>query len=86
VSKKKKGPTPKKHRIKLTVIPEPEKGTRTVFAPGTPGMTFFRGPDRNIELVCGSCEHVLVAGMKTSQFQGIVFQCANCGAYNESLQ
>jgi hypothetical protein len=32
---KKKGPTPKKTRIQLAVIPEPAPDTRTVLAPDT---------------------------------------------------
>lgn len=84
--RRRKGPTPKKHRLKLAVIPEPEPGTRTVMVQGTPDTLLFEGEYPNISLLCGSCGNPLAVGVKTSQLHNLVLQCAACSAFNETIE
>jgi hypothetical protein len=80
--------SPKAHVnvIRWHVIPEPEEGTRSVMVPTHDGPT-FKGDLATVPVicVCGDCGHTLLEGITTSQVQGIVIKCAECGAYNESL-
>ncbi len=80
----KKGPTPRKTRIKLAVIPEPAPDTRTVLAPDpevfpktAPVLQGDSNP--NLRMVCGACGRTLVQGLKVGQFENIVFKCPDCG-------
>lgn len=81
---KRKGPTPKKRRIRLAVIPEPEPNTRSVLIYTGEGTVVMRGPG-NVTMECGNCGAPIIVGVKTSQLQNLVFKCPNCGAFNETL-
>jgi hypothetical protein len=87
MSKKRKGPTPPKRRLKLAVIPEPAPNTRSVLVLGEPGTIIMRGKDApNLIFECGLCDSPLIVGMRTSQVQSLVFKCNGCGAFNETIE
>jgi hypothetical protein len=45
---------------------------------------FGLGPG-DIDLVCASCEYLLVGGLERgSQLRGFVFRCQACGTYNQT--
>lgn len=75
----------RKRVIPLHVIPEPERGTRSVMvrAPGD-DTVFFRSTDLGVEMVCGKCKAPLIVGMDVSRVRRMVFQCARCQSYNET--
>ena len=81
---KKKGPTPKKRRIRLMVIPEPEPNTRSVLIYTGDGTVMIQGAG-NITMECGQCGVPLIQGVNVSQVQSMVLKCPNCGAFNETL-
>jgi uncharacterized Zn finger protein len=82
--KKRKGATPKKRRIRLMVIPEPEQGTRSVLVYTGEGTVVMRGPG-NVVMECGNCGVPLLEGVKVAQIQNLVFRCPSCGSFNETL-
>lgn len=73
------------NRFFLTIIPEPDEKTRTVFvAPdATDADVFMRGEATDDSYECGSCSRVLLVGISPGQVQGIVFKCPTCGAFND---
>jgi hypothetical protein len=89
MSKKKKGPTPKKTRIRLAVISESEASSRSVIEYGGEGTPIpFIGGDAkpNLIMECGACGVALIKGVAVSQLTGqVVLKCPTCGAYNETL-
>ena len=84
MAKKRKVPTPKKRRIKLMVIPEPEPGTRSVIVYTGEGTVVMTGPG-NVVMECGNCGAPLLKGVKVSTIQNLVFRCPSCGQFNETL-
>jgi hypothetical protein len=87
MSKKRKGPTPRKQRLKLAVIPEPAPNTRSVLILDAPGTILLRGKDApNLILECGLCDSPLIVGMRTSQVENLVVKCNGCGAFNETIE
>ena len=63
--------------IKLSVIPEPAEGTRTVFKGETKPLMRSAG---STNYLCGKCGEILVKG---GQAKNIVLRCPSCGSYNE---
>jgi hypothetical protein len=89
--KKKKGPTPKKHRLKMAVIPEPPPDSGQTIINPTPefaasGKPFITSQRAKIILACGQCERILFKIDSTSQVQGGVWKCPGCGACNTTIQ
>ncbi|EHU5129695.1 SEC-C domain-containing protein [Vibrio vulnificus] len=70
-------------RSTLTVIPEPDPNTRSVFIYDGEGTTVFQGYDSNLELICGNCSSPLVSGINRNQISNIVIRCKQCGKFNE---
>lgn len=82
--RKKKAARQPRRQIQLHVIPEPEPNTRSVLlytGPGTVGVT----GDGNVTMICGNCGSPLLENVKVAQFQGLVFRCNKCEAFNEVL-
>ena len=73
-------------RLPLTVIPEPDPNTRSVFQLSGAGTVFIRGTDGVDTLVCGQCGADLAIGIDASQVRGIVFQCNDCKSFNDTPQ
>jgi hypothetical protein len=72
-----------KHRkIVLKVIPEPAPETKTVLVPKPNVLPVIKGVG-NIDLLCGSCNEILVEGISEGQIRNIVIRCPKCEAYNE---
>jgi len=69
--------------VALTVVPEPDPNSRTVFEKGGEGTLIFEGRETSISYDCGDCSAPLAVGILVSQIPGIVLRCARCGAYNE---
>lgn len=80
----KKGPTPKKRKVRLNVIPEPEPNTRSVLIYTGEGTVVMRGPGK-VTMECGNCGVPLIVGVNVAQIRGVVFRCPSCGQFNESL-
>jgi hypothetical protein len=89
---KRKDPTPKKRRVRLAVIPEPDPKIRSILAPGegfpkdTPIMTGDKASPASLVMECGGCGRALLVGIKTSQVQNLVLKCPDCGAFNETIE
>ena len=67
---------------------KPEEGTVTLFRkdqdlPEEKRLEPFIKGKGIIDYVCGLCEHVLIEAIFRGQVEGIVFECPNCGAYNQ---
>lgn len=79
----KKGPTPKKTRVRLAVIPEPAPKTRSI-------LKLMSRPillGAKVVLECGSCGAPLMGlASGTHQVRSLVFQCYACGAFSETIE
>ena len=67
--------------IKLKVIPQPAKGSRTLFTTHDKDALV-----KGIELetyICEKCEFVLAENIVPNTYTDIVFQCPSCKSYNE---
>jgi hypothetical protein len=71
--------------VPLTVIPEPDPGTRSVFMKLGEGTILFSGRDSQISFDCGQCHAPLIVGLSPGTVSGVVIQCAGCGAFNDTL-
>src|SRR5258708_11961798 len=77
-------PLPITERMTLTVMPEPDPGTRAVFVYEGEGTTVFTGFDTGLALDCGECGACLVRGLIRDAVLGLVLRCKNCGSYNDT--
>ena len=75
-------PPPVSQRVPLTVVPEPDPGTASVFIRDGEGTVVFQGYETEIAQCCGRCGAPLIVGMRPNQVSGIVFRCNACGAFN----
>jgi uncharacterized ferredoxin-like protein len=64
----------------MKVIPEPEKGTATVFVQEKKEPFFKSGGENNY--LCGKCKFTLCENIRRGQITNTVFKCPNCGSYN----
>jgi SEC-C motif len=71
-------------RLALTVIPEPDPNTRSVFQLSGTGTVFIQGIDGPDTLECGRCGAELAIGINASQVRGIVLQCNRCKSFNDT--
>jgi hypothetical protein len=73
-----------KEQIRLKVIPEPDPDRRVVLSrPAGPGTALFTGSDPTApDICCGKCGSPIITGMART-FVNFVFQCRNCGAFND---
>lgn len=69
-------------KVKLEVIPEPQRGTAAVLQ-GTVG---FQAPfivgGGSLDHVCGKCGQVLLKAMESGMVKHLVFKCTACGSFN----
>jgi hypothetical protein len=79
-------PGKKKPRT-LTVIDEPEEGTRSVLVMtdelAESGEPLMKG-DGPLSFTCGACGRVLLDGVAPGQVKEVVVRCS-CGAYNDTI-
>lgn len=76
-------PTITRH-VQLQVVPEPARGTATVFEYTGEGTRIIKSTLTDISYDCGDCGSSLMAGIDIDQIQNIILKCSNCGAYNLS--
>lgn len=68
----------------LTVVREPDPGTRTVFEKAGNDPLFAVGSETGISYDCGSCGVSLLAGIDIQRVVNIVLRCAQCGSFNDT--
>ena len=66
--------------IKLSVIPEPREGNRTVIE--SKASPAFKG-EGDVDYICGNCGAILAGKLRRGQIRNIVVHCPKCGQYNE---
>jgi hypothetical protein len=71
-----KGVKPVSNR-KARVIPESKAGPRKVIAQMAPPIG-----DTEVNLICGSCNTMLIKGYSPAKNQNVVVRCINCGKLN----
>ncbi len=72
--------------ISMRVIPEPEKGTRSVLAPTPTAIPVIKGSGAgagDTSYACASCGLVLVETIQAGSIINVVFRCPKCKAYSE---
>jgi hypothetical protein len=83
--REKETPETQLFHVGLAVIPPPDPGTRAVFEGADQESTvLIAGIDGRHSLDCGNCHLPLSIRVERNQFQGIVFRCSRCGAYNDT--
>jgi hypothetical protein len=70
--------------VALTIMPEPDPGTRSVFQRVGEGTVFFAGRATQTSFDCGKCHTALMVGVVLEQAGGAVLRCPNCGAFNDT--
>jgi len=69
--------------LKLTSMPV--ENTRIVVRSDSKNSTIlFRGKS-GCDLLCGQCGAVLAKSVGREQFNGPIFVCSDCGAYNDTI-
>ena len=72
--------------ISMRIIPEPEKGTRSVLVPSATAVPVIKGSGAGAgdpSYSCGSCGLVLVETVQADSIVNFVFRCPKCRAYSE---
>ena len=66
--------------IRLSVIPKPGEGVRTVIESKV--SPAFKG-EGEVDYICGCCGAILAENVRQGQIKNIVIHCPKCGQYNE---
>jgi DNA-directed RNA polymerase subunit RPC12/RpoP len=66
---------------KLKTIPEPKKGTQTVFASKT--LPVIKSKKGNTTYLCCNCGAKLGETIIEGKFKNVVLKCPTCNSYNE---
>jgi len=66
--------------IKLSIIPKPREGSRTVIESKVSPV--FKG-EGDVNYICGNCGAILAEKVRQRQIRNIVVLCPKCGQYNE---
>lgn len=69
-----------KEIYKMTVIPEPEEGTRTVLWNNSAGPIFEGDGPRTYQ--CGKCGKTLAKTIHPMQITGAIIKCGQCDVCN----
>jgi hypothetical protein len=77
-------PGRQKNKHCLAVIEEPLPGTRAILTRDTRGGIFFTGNEVTPELLCGSCERILVSGTRRERLGDWVVKCPHCCSFNDT--
>lgn len=76
-------------QIKMRVLPfKPKEGTRSVFIkprdlPQEERLKPYITAKGNIDYLCSLCGHLLVKSVNAGQVRNLVYECSNCGVYNQ---
>ena len=76
-------------QIKMRVLTsKPKEVTRAIFVrnkslPREKRLEPFIKGCGNIDYLCGLCGHMLVKSVNAGQIRNIVYECPNCGVYNQ---
>lgn len=70
-----------RQRLKMTVIPAPLPGTRSVLVPD--GGIVASDDSEKTDWVCDQCDAILMEQVGVHQVYGIVVECSRCGFFNE---
>jgi hypothetical protein len=73
-----------KNKHRLTVVKEPQLGTRATLTSNIGGPIFFAGSEEVPDLFCGKCERILVSGGRRERIGDWVLKCPCCGAFNDA--
>ena len=68
--------------VALTVVVEPEPGTRAVIDRRSESSIAYRGRENGNTYVCGSCAAPLIVGLDIGKFHGVVIKCSHCKSFN----
>ena len=73
-----------RQQIRLKVIPEPDPDERVVLSrPSGAGTLLFTGSDLSApDICCGKCGAAIIRAMRRT-YVNFVFQCRDCGAFND---
>ncbi|WP_151526250.1 SEC-C metal-binding domain-containing protein [Serinicoccus kebangsaanensis] len=77
---------PIKDHVRLTLIQEPDPGTRAVFERTEGGSLIFQGRETSYSYDCSACGAPLAVGINLEQIQGTVLKCSSCDAYNDTVE
>lgn len=66
--------------IRLSIIPKPHEGSRTVIE--SKANPVFKGKGE-VNYICGSCGAILAGEVRQGQIKNIVVRCPKCGQYKE---
>lgn|GEM_PF-1673236 len=70
--------------LSLSVIPEPDPGSRAVFIYNGAGTVVMRGAEVGLSIDCGKCAAPLIVGVPVQRLQSLVIRCKACGAFNDT--
>ena len=67
-------------KIKLSAVPKPREGSRTLIESRV--SPAFRG-EGDTDYICGGCGTLIAEKVRHGQIRNIVVRCPKCGQYNE---
>jgi hypothetical protein len=71
--------------LRLHVIPEPdEDDARPVFVRKANSTGPAATDGKQMSLLCGGCDAVLISGVKPEMLANVILKCPQCGSLNES--
>ena len=71
--------------LRLKLIPRPTENIRIVVRSESRNSTILFKGKSGCDLVCGQCSAVLAELVERAQFNGPIFVCNGCGAYNDTI-
>jgi DNA-directed RNA polymerase subunit RPC12/RpoP len=66
---------------KLTIVPEPQKGTKTVYASKT--LPVIKSKGGKTTYLCGNCGAKIGETIIEGKFKNVVLKCPSCSQFNE---
>ncbi len=66
---------------KLKIIPEPKKGTKTVFASKT--LPVIKSKGGKTAYLCGNCGAKIGETILEGKFKDVMLKCPTCNLFNE---
>jgi hypothetical protein len=70
--------------LRLKLISKPTENTRVVVRSESKNYTILFKGKSGCNLLCGQCDAVLAEKVEREQFNGPIFICNGCGAYNDT--
>jgi hypothetical protein len=72
-------------RLKLKLTSRPMENTRIIVRTESPNSTLLFKGKFGSDLLCGQCGAILAEKVEREQFNGPIFICNGCGAYNDTI-